>query len=282
MLVQIDQEGLTLPERSLYLGQDEDSTKVSFLPLLPPTSIPPLFLLHSFSLPLITSLILLPFTGLNFIIISSHLLFDPNHCLPSRFSLLSFLHHLFLLLSFPLLFATLPSSFPSFPHLLSLSPFLLLSSSHLPYWLFIRSSSSIHLFSSVTHCGVVVLSTLPHVTAVSGHYWRCLSSTSCLLALISLCFSDPDGIQGSDGALAEHAGSSQRHTEVHGDYTAGDPSGQCKLIVCVYVCVCVCACVRVCVSFFTWVCAQCWVKFPLFPDHCVRIWRPKKGHQHHV
>lgn len=115
MLVQIDQEGLTLPERSLYLGQDEDSTKVSFLPLLPPTSIPPLFLLHSFSLPLITSLILLPFTGLNFIIISSHLLFDPNHCLPSRFSLLSFLHHLFLLLSFPLLFATLPSSFPSFP-----------------------------------------------------------------------------------------------------------------------------------------------------------------------
>lgn len=78
MLVQIDQEGLTLPERSLYLGQDEDSTKVSFLPLLPPTSIPPLFLLHSFSLPLITSLILLPFTGLNFIIISSHLLFDPT------------------------------------------------------------------------------------------------------------------------------------------------------------------------------------------------------------
>ena len=27
--VQVDQEGLTLPERSLYLGQDEDSVKVS-------------------------------------------------------------------------------------------------------------------------------------------------------------------------------------------------------------------------------------------------------------
>lgn len=35
---QIDQEGLTLPERSLYLGQDEDSVKVN-------TSI---FTLHNF------------------------------------------------------------------------------------------------------------------------------------------------------------------------------------------------------------------------------------------
>lgn len=115
MLVQIDQEGLTLPERSLYLGQDEDSTKVSFLPLLPPTSIPPLFLLHSFSLPLITSLILLPFTGLNFIIISSHLLFDPNHCLPSRFSLLSFLHHLFSFAFFSTSLCHPPFLFPLFP-----------------------------------------------------------------------------------------------------------------------------------------------------------------------
>lgn len=32
MYVQIDQEGLTLPERSLYLGQDEDSVKVNTLP----------------------------------------------------------------------------------------------------------------------------------------------------------------------------------------------------------------------------------------------------------
>lgn len=48
---------------------------------------------------------------------------------------------------------------------------------------------------------------------------------------MSLCFSDPGGIQGPDGALAEHAGSSQRHAEVQGDYTAGDPSGECELIV---------------------------------------------------
>lgn len=32
--VQIDQEGLTLPERSLYLGQDEDSVKVNVFPYL--------------------------------------------------------------------------------------------------------------------------------------------------------------------------------------------------------------------------------------------------------
>lgn len=129
MLVQIDQEGLTLPERSLYLGQDEDSTKVSFLPLLPPTSIPPLLLLHSFSLPLITSLILLPFTGLNFIIISSHLLFDPNHCLPFRFSLLSFLHHLFLLLFFHF---SLPPSLPLSPLSPIFSPSVLSSFSPPP------------------------------------------------------------------------------------------------------------------------------------------------------
>lgn len=29
VFLQIDQEGLTLPERSLYLGQDEDSVKVN-------------------------------------------------------------------------------------------------------------------------------------------------------------------------------------------------------------------------------------------------------------
>lgn len=29
IFLQIDQEGLTLPERSLYLGQDEDSVKVN-------------------------------------------------------------------------------------------------------------------------------------------------------------------------------------------------------------------------------------------------------------
>lgn len=59
-----------------------------------------------------------------------------------------------------------------------------------------------------------------------------------------MLFADPGGVQGPDGAPAEHAGSSQCHAEVQGDYTAGDPSGQCEPIslMCAFVRVCVCAC----------------------------------------
>lgn len=46
-VTQIDQEGLTLPERSLYLGQDEDSVKVQFILFVSVT--PPTLFIGAFS-----------------------------------------------------------------------------------------------------------------------------------------------------------------------------------------------------------------------------------------
>lgn len=112
------------------------------------------------------------------------------------------------------------------------------------------SASRLHQPTCLPHppAGLLLFFTFGHLSPPSSQQPLAMLSpppppppTPTLTLSVAALFADPGGVQGPDGAPAEHAWSSQCHAEVQGDYTAGDPSGQCEpsSLMCAFVCVCV-------------------------------------------